>query len=131
MYECEADGCSELVINQPTGRRRRFCSRRCSARTYRIANPRPTRHDKLAKYGLTVDAFLQMNDAQGGLCAICRRACDTAQRLSVDHDHETGRVRGLLCRRCNGAIGLFREDLAVLAAAIEYLRPHRSVEFSA
>lgn len=62
-------------------------------------------------------------DAQGGVCAICGNDEDgTGQRqLSVDHGHETGAVRGLLCNRCNPMLGYARDSIAVLQAAIEYL----------
>lgn len=56
-------------------------------------------------YGITPEDYLEMWQAQGGLCAICLSACK-AGRLCVDHDHETGRVRGLLCRACNVQVGV-------------------------
>jgi len=69
-------------------------------------------------YGLSDEDFGAMYRDQGGRCAIC----EDETRLNVDHDHETGKVRGLLCRRCNVALGFLRDDpeLADLAAA--YLR---------
>lgn len=57
---------------------------------------------------------------QGGLCLICQR--DLAGKGHVDHDHKTGEVRGILCFPCNGGLGQFQEDTAVLSRAIEYLR---------
>jgi hypothetical protein len=63
---------------------------------------------------------------QGGVCAICKGNEITGRGayFHVDHNHETGAVRALLCPRCNQGLGLFREDRAVLAAAIEYLNNH-------
>lgn len=58
---------------------------------------------------------------QGGRCAICRREPEQGRRLAVDHDHATGEVRGLLCKACNTALGMFRDDVASLARAIGYL----------
>ena len=79
------------------------------------------------KYGITLEEYDALFEAQGGVCAVCRRP-ETAignggmpMRLAVDHDHVTGRVRGLLCQACNRAAGLFREDIAVMERAIEYL----------
>lgn len=82
-------------------------------------------------YGLMLSEYGQVYALQRGLCAIChdRRAPGKDQRaledktgaLVVDHDHETGEVRGLLCSRCNTAIGMFRDDPALLASAIIYL----------
>lgn len=54
----------------------------------------------MIRYGLTTAQYDQMLDRQDGRCAICRRQPRT-KRLAVDHDHETGHVRGLLCDRCN------------------------------
>lgn len=79
----------------------------------------------LAKYGLTLEAFRLLLSGQGGVCAICLKPCMTGQRLAVDHDHVTGVVRGLLCRKCNIGIGHFGEDPAVLLRAIEYLAARR------
>ena len=70
-------------------------------------------------YGLTPDQYQAMNSAQNGLCAICSRP--EAGGLHIDHDHTTGSVRGLLCGRCNKAIGLFDDDPFRIQAAGVYL----------
>ena len=75
----------------------------------------------LAQHGLTEDQYNEMVEAQDGVCAICERPCDVAGKLSVDHCHETSRVRGLLCKRCNSGLGFFREDIDLLARALAYL----------
>jgi hypothetical protein len=75
-------------------------------------------------YGLTAGAYDAMVDAQGGKCASCGRPPsdeDRGGRLAVDHDHRTGRVRGLLCVRCNTALGLLREDRDVITMLWKYL----------
>jgi hypothetical protein len=65
--------------------------------------------------------------AQGGVCAICTSSPKAGRRrLCIDHCHETGRVRGLLCDRCNRGIGLLRDNVSVLARAIEYLKTSSS-----
>ncbi len=69
------------------------------------------------RYGITVDVYDAMLESQGGVCAICRNTCATGKRLSVDHDHTTGQVRGLLCQRCNRGIGHFDSPEIILAAA--------------
>ena len=61
-----------------------------------------------------------MFEKQGGCCAICGGVNVNGRRLAVDHEHETGKVRGLLCDKCNLAIGLF-DDINNLASAIKYL----------
>jgi hypothetical protein len=65
--------------------------------------------------------------AQGGLCAICR----AAPAGHVDHDHVTGAVRELLCFNCNGGLGQFRDDPAVLRAAADYVERHRARQAAA
>lgn len=75
----------------------------------------------IAKRGLSVDDYMAMLAAQGGVCAICKLPDPTGIRLSVDHDHETDKVRGLLCRNCNMALGLFKDDLARISVALGYL----------
>lgn len=69
-------------------------------------------------FGLSLDDYDCMVTAQDGKCAICG---EQNARLCVDHDHETGKIRGLLCRQCNAALGIFYDDPAILQQAIEYL----------
>ena len=90
---------------------------------------------KLGRYGLSIEDYNALLEAQGGLCAICGQA-ETMKRggvtwdLSVDHDHDTGVVRGLLCIACNHGLGRFRDDPRLLEAAIAYLRRHERVKSS-
>lgn len=82
----------------------------------------------LSSFGITLDQFNAMNDAQGGLCAICKRPPITkASRLSVDHCHETGKVRGLLCTRCNTGIGMLNDSIEYVESALIYLVSHKNV----
>lgn len=86
---------------------------------------RPARGMWLMKlYGLSVEDWNRMFLAQGGKCAICDRhqTAVPKQRLQVDHDHETDKIRGLLCSDCNMGLGLFRDNLTSLAKASEYLQ---------
>jgi hypothetical protein len=76
----------------------------------------------LKKYGITLDEYDRLFHSQGGVCRICRLPDPTGRRLSVDHDHKTGRVRGLLCHKHNTALGGFNDDLILLQAAIDYLK---------
>jgi hypothetical protein len=71
------------------------------------------------RYGIQREQVERMLDEQGGLCLICQR--DLAGKGHVDHDHETGEVRGILCFPCNGGLGQFREDTAILLRAVQYL----------
>ena len=81
---------------------------------------------RLRAYGVTADEYDRLLTAQGGVCAVCLRP-ERALRggipktLSVDHDHGSGVVRGLLCQSCNTALGLLDDDPVLLAAASFYL----------
>ncbi len=82
--------------------------------------------------GLTNAEYERLLAEQDGRCAICGQPetvsntpKGTISSLSVDHDHQTGRVRGLLCHRCNVAIGLLHEDRDRFAAAVAYLDAHK------
>jgi nitrate/TMAO reductase-like tetraheme cytochrome c subunit len=84
----------------------------------------------LSRHRLTPEQYDAMLKAQGGGCAICghKDAGDSHQRqIHVDHNHETGKIRGLLCGRCNRGLGLFTDDLGKLAAASSYLLQHTNV----
>lgn len=68
-------------------------------------------------YGVTYQEYLDMIDTQNGECKIC----GSKDRLCIDHDHLSGTIRGLLCGRCNTALGFFDDSIAKLKYAIKYL----------
>lgn len=74
----------------------------------------------LAKYGLTVAEFDQMVSDRGGACDLC--SVVPSDTLCVDHDHETGFVRGLLCRQCNAGLGQLGDTVESLSKALAYLK---------
>ena len=85
----------------------------------------------LAAHNLTLTEYEAMLVSQDATCAICRKACTTCGRLSIDHDHETGRVRGLLCMKCNirihsdnTLVGGLRDDPELNVRALEYITKH-------
>lgn len=85
----------------------------------------------LKKYGLSVYEYEHMLKKQNHVCAICKKPeilirNGKVQPLSVDHDHDTGKIRGLLCVNCNKILGHAHDDVAVLQTAIQYLRKHSS-----
>ena len=85
--------------------------------------------DVVKKYGITLDEYYGMLEKQGSVCAICskpetRITKGTLCRLSIDHDHETGKVRGLLCSACNTAIGQFNDDPSLVRKGLDYLLSH-------
>lgn len=76
----------------------------------------------MALYGITADEYWEIYNYQGGRCYICQRGTGARKRLSVDHDHKTGIVRGLLDTGCNKwVLGLLRDDTDALQRAIDYL----------
>lgn len=80
-----------------------------------------------ALYGITVDEYDAMLEKQNGRCAICGRTeghGKRSERLCVDHCHDTGKIRQLLCKPCNTGLGCFGDDVDKLYAAVEYLRRH-------
>lgn len=123
--KCKRDGC-ENPVREYVGRgpRPSYCSKDCQAKKNHLgAEVRRSRKLK-SKYGLTVAQYDQLMAEQGGRCAICGTSGPDAARwgkLVVDHDHETGEVRGLLCSNCNCAIGLLGDSPEVLRSAAEYL----------
>ena len=72
------------------------------------------------RYGVSLEDYATLLARQFGVCAICLR--QLAQRLCVDHCHASGKIRGLICRACNCALGLLRDDANVAIAAAAYLR---------
>lgn len=73
-------------------------------------------------YGISLNGFMALLESQHGMCAICAREIgDGGNELHVDHDHKSGRVRGILCGRCNRGIGQFNDDPALLKKALDYL----------
>jgi hypothetical protein len=106
----------------------RWCSDSCGARGWRAANP--GRHAQLLRrsaYGLEPEVFDTMLAAQDGACAICTKPLEQSRDgLHVDHDHATGKVRGLLCGPCNKGLGNFNDDTERLLAAVAYLLRSRS-----
>jgi len=81
------------------------------------------------KFGITLAEYDAMFEAQDGVCAICgkpetRKYGETVTRLCVDHNHATGKVRSLLCTKCNAMVGFADEDTDILLKTSEYLRRH-------
>lgn len=93
-----------------------------------IKNPHYRHAKMLSKYGITKVEYEKMRRRQRYRCALCHRREKTwngnGGRLSVDHCHTTGVVRGLLCPMCNRGLGLFYDRIDVLERAIEYLGKH-------
>lgn len=115
----------QVELNR-TDKRRAYMARFVQEnRTQVLQNYRKFR---LRLYGLTPERYSEMLQAQNGRCAICDGdgvSTDGRLPLGVDHDHETNRVRALLCNHCNVGLGMFGDDPARLRAAADYLERHR------
>ena len=103
-------------------------SARKRMRQARISNPESFKKLKLrSTYGISMEEFTTLLDSQEHKCAICVRELSGKVnsrdlKAYVDHNHETGTVRGILCLHCNSLIGYCREDKGVLLSAIDYLK---------
>lgn len=78
----------------------------------------------LRQYGLSKEQFYEMWERQNRVCAICMQECNNSNntKLCVDHCHSTGKVRGLLCFKCNTGLGRFNDSPELLERAADYLR---------
>lgn len=139
-FTCEKCGTDTVRHSTIAGGRFKFClectkkaetERRLrkqeSAKAHPLRGNRQRARNLMVNYGLTIEQADAMVAAQGNLCAICGEppkpdGVRSASRLHIDHDHESGRVRGLLCNHCNRGIGAFRDRPELLELAILYLR---------
>lgn len=115
---------------KPEVRERRNAARRLSGE--HVSDTRRRQKNLVAaikRYGINFGDYSLMLGAQDGKCALCGdvpNGVKAASRLHVDHDHETGKVRALLCTRCNQGIGFFRDDPRLLRLAADYIERHRA-----
>jgi hypothetical protein len=100
------------------------------SRKMRAFNPEYHKSVQLKRlYGISIDHYNEMLAEQNGSCAICGKAEGNEIRgkvvaLAVDHDHATGKIRALLCSNCNRGLGLFNDDVGLLAKAQAYVLKH-------
>jgi hypothetical protein len=99
---------------------RKYCYR-CSQQERRDQGERAHRIYVARTYQLAAADYDRLHRIQDGRCAICQRATGASRRLCVDHDHATGKVRGLLCRPCNDMLGHGRDDPDFFTRAWQYL----------
>lgn len=96
------------------------CRKTWYANYYKGSTKEKGRHLK-RKYGITYPQYLEMFQNQKGACLICNKDND-GKALNVDHNHFTGKVRGLLCNNCNVALGLMMDSPEIIIKAYEYVR---------
>ena len=90
------------------------------------------RKKQLKKYDLTIDQYNSMLKSQNNVCAICMKEeivisglAKKFKNMAVDHDHKTGKIRGILCHNCNRALGHFHDSETKMISAIKYIRRNR------
>jgi len=83
-------------------------------------------HKKYERRGITKDQYQLVFDAQHGVCAICQQPPKNDCSLAMDHNHSTNEFRGLLCKECNRALGLFGDNIDTLTNAVNYLKERGS-----
>lgn len=91
---------------------------------YRALNKKSIKSQKLQySYGISLEDYNRMKIEQNNKCSICSKdAANLNHKLNVDHCHVTGKIRGLLCRNCNTALGKFKDDCNILQNAINYIK---------
>lgn len=104
----------------------RACTDRVYCAKHREQHRKNAEGKHLKQYGINRDQFNAILASQGGVCAICKHPTPRRKGKDwyVDHNHTTGKVRGLLCHNCNIGIGLFKESPVALRAAADYLEFH-------
>jgi hypothetical protein len=95
--------------------RRKYCSDDCSVLGSRI-------NRQCKEFNITFESFVKYKTDQQDKCAICKSLLEFKKfQIHIDHDHGTGKIRGLLCRNCNLLLGHAKDDLSILLKSIEYL----------
>lgn len=105
--------------------------KRATNDAWRKANPDKEKNTYLkSRYGITLEQYEHMFTECNGTCMICNEHGDTSKDLFVDHNHDTGDIRGLLCYQCNFALGHFKDSIPLLLKAVEYLtnKPYYPVD---
>jgi hypothetical protein len=120
--EC-GEPCPKRKIGGPA---RKYCSRPCAAAGNAKSYPERQRGYILSRYGITQADYARMIVEQGNRCAVCftTNPASKSGTWHVDHCHKSGRVRGLLCARCNIGLGQFQDDPIRLRAAAIYIEKH-------
>lgn len=121
---------TEFYKHPSTADRRDTICKKCKLDNQRVDRKlNPDRHSAYqlrrsiqTKYGISWEEYERMGDDQAWRCLICQRhQDDLTRRLVVDHDHETGKIRGLLCQRCNSALGYLEDSALLVGRALAHL----------
>lgn len=103
-------------------------AQRLKQRRLRVSNPEAFKAQELKKrYGMSLGEFKSILQEQRSRCAICEKQIDQ-DTACVDHNHDTGIVRGLLCCICNTGLGHFRDDPVIVQSAVYYLKERNALQ---
>jgi hypothetical protein len=123
----------DIETSRPRNRKsaRKHCVKRAvNSRKWKKQNPKRCKANHLKNtYGITLEEYNAMLNSQKGVCAVCGKPESIKQlgkvrALCVDHDHKTEKVRGLLCTRCNAAMGMIGDSKELLFQLALYLEKH-------
>lgn len=117
----------EVLKNKQEDHKNNPEKRRATSRKHYLKNPGRYRERNLeSAFGLSLEGYGKMVSDQNGVCAICNSPPAPGKILCVDHNHATGKLRGLLCTNCNTALGLLKESPATAESLIRYIKKHAS-----
>ena len=124
--QLDCQDCGNTFQVRPTGSLPVVCDS-CATERHRVKQKADRRRKGLWEgYKMTLEEYQKMHDEQGGKCLICNQETKgrgkKKNQLAVDHCHETGKIRGLLCNYCNTGLGLFRDNISLLEKASNYLK---------
>lgn len=123
---CKKGHDPSLYVQMPSGTYVCLGCKRENGAKYRAQNREIIRlKNRVGRYRISQEAYCLLLESQDGECAICRTKIDL-DSCRIDHCHETGEVRGLLCVSCNTGIGLLKDSPEVLMSAARYLQKHNA-----
>jgi hypothetical protein len=98
-----------------------------SAKTWQKKNPEKVKNARwLREFGVSFEFIENLKVKQNNCCAICKKELNLNVKAHIDHCHTTGKVRGILCQKCNQGLGLFYDSIQALTNAIEYISHHET-----
>lgn len=126
--ECSSKSFKKWYQDNP-GAMKKINDKNKERRKLYYANPETKRKNRIGHlkrmFGITEELYLELERKQKNRCAICNEKETSKDHLAVDHCHKTNKIRGLLCNRCNRALGYLKEDISIFYNAINYLNKHK------
>jgi hypothetical protein len=124
----ECQWCSKLYELGVDSTQHKYCSVECRKQWHadkwhssKIPFERKKKYRIKHQYGITLEEYNSLLEKQNNKCSICLRESPTGYNWHIDHSHDSNKVRGILCSKCNQGLGLFEDNIESLHRAIEYL----------